>query len=127
MRGKTGLVVDMEISGGVALGESRYRVMGTLGALVCEGERITMKYLDPEDLEPVEASPETPPEGAGFGGGRSLPWKEETFPVQPKRPCPSFYKLVYKTMREGEPFPITLEEARNIMWVIDKAREGTGF
>ena len=127
MRGETGLVLDMEISGGAALGEPHYRVMGTLGALVCDGREITMRYLDPADLEPVTASPETPPEGAGFGSGRVLPWKEQTIPVAPKRPCPPFYDLVYRTMRQGEPFPITLDEARNIMWVIDKAREGTQF
>jgi len=124
MRGKTGLVVDLEISGGVALGEPPYRVMGTLGTLVCDGRTATLKYLDRARLRPIEADPGTPPWAGGFGNPERLPWKEETREARPRKAPPAFYQLVYDAMRRGKQFPITLDEARDIMWVIEKARKG---
>jgi len=127
LRGPTGMLVDMEISGGVALGEPDYRVMGTLGALVCDGKESRLKYLDPREIQPVVADPNTPDEGAGFGREEALPWHEETRPAQPVSPMPSFYECVYQAIREGKPFPVTLDDARNVMWVMERAREMSAF
>ena len=124
MRGKTGLVVDMEISGGVALGEPPYRVMGTLGTLVCTERTATLKYLDANKLKKIKADPGTPAQVEIYGSLEKLPWKQKTCPPKPKKAPPAFYKLVHDTMRGGKPFPVTLEQARNVMWVIDKARKG---
>ena len=124
MKGKTGLVVDLEISGGVAIGEPPYRVMGTLGTLTCDGQTATIRHLDPKKLSSVKANPGTPSWAEGWGNPEQLPWQEMTCPAKPRATPPAFYERVYRTLRLGRPFLITLDEARNVMWVIERARKG---
>jgi len=127
LKGSGNMTVDIEVSGGVALGEPWYRVMGSLGTLVCSGGESTLKYLDPAELSPIAAHEGTPPEDAGFGRSRPLPWHEETHVAEPASPMPSFYECAYRTIRQGEPFPVTPEDALNVTWVIEEARKGSTF
>jgi scyllo-inositol 2-dehydrogenase (NADP+) len=127
LRGRSGTVVDIVISGGIAIPDPHFRLMGTLGTLVCDGKESRVKYLDPRDLPPLEADPGTPPEGAGFGRDQPLPWHEETRPAVPANPMPPFYECVYRSVREGVPFPVSPDDARNVMRVIEEARAGTAF
>ena len=48
------------------------------------------------------------------------------FPVAPKQKF-NFWDEVYKAVKCGAKFPITLEDARDNMRIIDLARKGTGF
>jgi hypothetical protein len=113
--------VDVEISGGVALGEPLYRVMGNLGTMTCDGEVSHLKYLKPEPLATLRADAATPDVVPEFSNPEDLPWVEETRPARPAEPPPSFYEMVCRHLRLGEPFHVTLEEARNVMWVIEQA------
>lgn len=127
--GENGRVVDMEISGGAAISEPVYLVWGTKGALSCDDSTICLRYLDPSvPLAPRVADHGTP--GATFGNPDSLTWVEETIPVNPKLPVDmGFYiwDALYRTIRLGEPFPITLEESLQVIEAITKAKEGTAF
>ena len=129
LKGENGRLVDLEISGGAALGEPEYLIWGTTGALKAAGDTITLRYLDPEHpLAPVTANPQTPQEG-GFGSSTPLPWVEKTIAVQPSSGCdtPTIWDHLYATIREGKPFPISLEEAVEVMKVVTEAKKGTGF
>lgn len=130
MKGENGRLVDLEISGGAALKEPEYIIFGTRGALTCDGSSIHLRYLDPEQvLEDIEAKRENPPIQGPFGRKEDLVWIDETIPVAPKANCQTedVWNHLYANMRENTPYPITLEEALQVMDVISKVKAGTRF
>jgi scyllo-inositol 2-dehydrogenase (NADP+) len=125
LKGANGRIVDLEISGGVALGAPTYQVFGMRGSLILAGKDITLKYLDPSvPLDSREADPGTP--GETFGNREALPWIEETVPVR-AGDNDIIWDHLYAAIREGAPFPITLDESIEVMRVLSAAREGTEF
>ena len=130
MKGENARIIDLEISGGYALPEPEYHVAGTRGALTCTGDDIHLRYLDPDqDFPPREANPKSPPMEGGFGNPEELVWIDETIPVNPSRPCAmdDIWDHLYNNLRNGKPFPISLEEALQVMQVITQTRRGTPF
>jgi predicted dehydrogenase len=125
LKGENGLVVDLEISGGVALGEPTYRVFGSRGSLTLAGDEIRLKYLDPAQELPARL-PEPGNPGAHFGTPESLPWLEETRPIQPGNNT-ILWDFIYRDVRLGEPYPIRLNEALEVMRVASAARLGSAF
>ena len=128
LTGENGCIVDLEISGGAAISQPEYMIWGTKGALVCSGNTITLKYLDPQvELPSREPNPGTP--GKGFGSAESLPWIEDSIEVNPakKVSMPMIWDKLYKAVREGAEFPIALDQAVEVMRVVSAAKEGTEF
>jgi scyllo-inositol 2-dehydrogenase (NADP+) len=128
LTGENNRIVDLEISGGAAISEPEYLVWGTRGALLCDGNTIKMKYLDPNvELEQREANPGTP--DASFGSSEKLVWIEESIEINPKKKVNMtiIWDELYKAVREGVPFPITLDEAVEVMKVVSAAKKGTRF
>ena len=151
-KGDNGRIVDLEISGGVALPQPEYTIWGNKGALVLDGETIQLRYLDPAaEPAPRVADPGTPgagfgsgekllvrresglwlcpAPGAGFGSGEQLPWVEETCAVSPSKPVQMdmIWDALYDAVREGQEFPISLDQAVEVMRVVSCAKEGTAF
>ena len=125
LRGTNGRLVDLEISGGVAIGSPTYRVFGSKGSLSLSRKEIQLRYLDPaQELTPRTANPGAP--GPTFGTPEQLPWIEETLPVQAGSNT-VIWDHLYHALREGETFPIDLDEAIEVMRVISAAKEGTQF
>ena len=123
--GTNGRVVDMQISGGAAATAPEYLVLGTRGALTCTGETITVRYLDPrKKLRARRPNPGDP--GVDFGTPERLPWIEKTFPAKPSKPWDIWDEL-YAAVRRGRRFPITLDEAVEVMRVISTAKQGPRF
>ncbi|MCC6581997.1 MAG: Gfo/Idh/MocA family oxidoreductase, partial [Phycisphaeraceae bacterium] len=88
VRGANGRIVDLEISGGAAIGEPEYLVFGSKGALSCSGNSIRLRHLDPAvKLAPRRAKAASPPMEGGFGSPDALTWIDTTIPVSPKTPC----------------------------------------
>jgi len=119
LRGPTGVVADVEISGGLALGRTFLTVHGQRGSLHIEADRVRLKYLGRKSLRRLK-----PDENAISGQGpiETLQWTEEEFACVPKK-LPRFWTLLYDTLRKGRPFPVTLDEARETMRVLDVARK----
>lgn len=126
LRGANGRVVDVEISGGFALGGPIWHVVGTQGALVSDEKTIRLRWFDRATLRPIEADPGDPPLESGFSNVEEIPWVEEEIPVAPTHPT-TFYGEVHRALTEEATFPVTLEQARQVVWVSDQARCGTGF
>jgi predicted dehydrogenase len=125
LRGKNGRTVDLEISGGAASRLPEYVVWGTKGALVLQGNTIQLRYLNPKKkLKPRRAKAGNP--GQTFGTPEKLPWVEKTLKVNPKKSY-NIWDELYKAIREKKRFPITLDEALNVMKVVSEARKGTKF
>ncbi len=131
LRGENNRVIDIEISGGIALPSPVYAVYGTRGSLICEDEQdIKMKYLDPEvPLQQIAAKKETPPMTGSFGNTEPLKWRRQTIMVEPASKCDThhIWKHLYAAIREGVPFPVKTEEALAVVRVISKVKQGTEF
>lgn len=128
LKGRNGRIVDLQISGGAAIPEPEHVVLGTRGGLRSSGNEIFLRYLDPKiKLVPRRAKAGTPKEG--FGSPDNLKWIEETIPVAPKSGATmnSIWDHLYESIRNGKPFPITLDEALGIMKVVSAAKKGTPY
>ncbi len=133
LRGANGRVIDIEISGGVLIPGPVYSVYGSRGSLVSEDEReIKLKYLDPaQDMPSGTASAGTPPWDGGYGTLEGLRWIEKTIPVAPANGAriDDIYMRLYRSIREGRPFPVTAEQAFDVVRTIEKIKkrcEGKG-
>ncbi|MGO8735985.1 MAG: Gfo/Idh/MocA family protein [Terriglobia bacterium] len=124
-KGDKGLVVDLEISGGSALDEVSFAAYGKHGALACDGKMIRLKYYDPRKVVSNPAHAETPGMDAPFGSGIGIPWVEEMIPVQP--PAREIWNEVYKAIREGGEYPITVEQAVRVIKTICDVKSMAGF
>lgn len=123
-------VVDLEISGGVALGEPTHTVFGSRGSLIEKGGKIKLKYLDPKQkLVRARATKKTPGVGSGFGAAEKLRWIEKEIPVKPKSgcDCDDIWDHLYASIRQRKKFPITFSEALQVMEIISESRKGTPF
>lgn len=128
LTGRNGCVVDLEISGGAAVGGPTYLVLGSRGALTCNGS-ITLRYLDPRrKLAPRKADPASPP-AMTFGSKDNLKWIEKTIPVDPKKKTSMtmIWDDLYQAVRNRKRFPIALDEAVEVMKVVSAAKKGTRF
>ncbi len=130
LTGKNGRIVDLEISGGAAISQPEYIIFGTRGALVCQGNTITMKYIDPKQKPAkLKANPGNPPLNGIFGNAEALKWVEKTMPVAPKIPCDihHIWQGLYEAIRKGKPYPITIEEGVEVVRISELVKKGTEF
>ena len=127
LKGKNGRIIDIEISGGVALPSPVYAVYGTRGSLTSDDEQdIKLKYLDPKMKMPkTPAHPETPPRDGGFGGSVQPKWIRKTIMTEPANGHYSkeIYHILYQTIREGKPYPIKLEEGFEVVRVTEMVKK----
>ncbi len=129
LRNHSGLTVDLEISGGRVVPEPECVITGKRGALVLRGQEIKLRYLDPKvKLPRRRASVRTPPLGT-FGTREDLPWIEETLPVAPTEEASmnAMWYHLHATIRRNKPFPVTLDQAVDVMRIIAEARKKTPF
>ncbi len=130
LKGTSGLVVDLEISGGMALPEPVYVVHGNRGSLQSDERTIKLRYLNPkQQLRQEEAHVESPPVTGGFGNPEVLDWIEEDFEVVSvnENRTDQIWDHLYAAMREGVEFPIRMEEALAVMKIINDVKKDTEF
>ena len=127
-KGVNGRIVDMEISGGVSQKVPEYMVYGTRGSIIGEGKTLKLKYLDPEvELADIKANPETPVEGAAYGNGETLVWKQETLEVNLGEDPGVIWDHFFEAYRNNLPYPISADQALSVVKVIEDAKIGTEF
>ncbi len=65
----------------------------------------------------------------GFGSPDTFKWRGQTLPVASKSgsTMPFIWDPLHASIREGIPFPITLDEALGVMMVVSAARKGTAL
>ena len=127
LKGENGRVVDVEISGGAALPDPIYAVRGSRGTLMSRDEkRLKLKYLAPDCPEcTLPASPDNPPLEGGFGGQVAPVWVEDDLGVAPSNgdKPENIWKYLYETIRNGKPYPITIDEAVEVVRIIDQVKK----
>ena len=130
LTGKNGRIVDLEISGGAAISQPEYVIFGTKGALTCQGDSITLKYIDPKQkFLKIKAYPDNPPLDGVFGNAEVLKWIEKTIKVAPKAKCDThdIWQALYNAIRKGKPYPITIEEGMEVVRITELVKKGTEF
>ena len=126
-KGINGRVVDMEISGGVAIDTPEYMIYGSKGSLIGGNNEFKLKYLDPEvELKEITADPATPGSGS-FGNDEVLTWKEETVTFGPHDKTDVVWDYFYDAYRNCKPYPITSHQAMEVVRTIEAAKIGTIF
>ena len=88
-----------------------------------------MRYLDPDvELPDIKANPETPVEGSDFGSQEALVWKEELIemPHDPHE-TEEIWDYFYEAYRNHKPYPITSEQALNVVKLLEDVKLGTEF
>ena len=127
--GDNNRVVNMCISGGMALRGGRYfEVFGDRGAAVYEDGKLKLRYINPaQEIPPVVSSPETP--GAAFGKSGTfesklvVDWQSEEVEVAVQGPeLADFWAYLYDTLENGKPFPITDDDILAIMRTISTVK-----
>ena len=119
-------VVDMEISGGAALPTPEYVVYGTKGSLIGDGQTLRWTYLDPDvSLEDIKANPATP-DGDTFGNDEVLQWKEDSYVLGGDK-TDVIWDYFYEAYRNHKPYPITSDQAAEVVRVLEEAKIGTEF
>ncbi len=129
LRNSAGLSVDLEISGGRIVSEPECTVTGTRGALTLSGKTIHLRHLDPAaKLARRRASVRTPKLGS-FGTPETLPWLEQDVVVEPSDAFSmrAMWNHLHAAIRRNKPYPITLDQAVEVMRIIDVARKDTPF
>jgi len=128
--GENGIVVDLEISDAVALPGAFCTVHGDRGSLICPDEKqIQLRYIEPGfEFSEVAASPGSPPLTGGFGDEEKIAWRKETVMVEPAGSMWSLVEVaiarhLYRTLREGVPFPIANADALEVVRIIGLVKE----
>jgi predicted dehydrogenase len=125
LRNNAGLTVDVEVSGGRVMQEPEWTVTGTRGGLSASNGTLQLRYLDPSRKLPRRrASVRTPPHGS-FGTAETLHWIEKTVPVAPAAPSGAtrMWDYLHGAIRLNRPYPVTLDQAVEVMRVITLARK----
>lgn len=130
LKGENGRIVDLEISGGAAISQPEYVIFGSKGALACTGNEIKLKYIDPKQkMQDISAIASNPPLIGGFANEEKLNWIEEKIAVSPAAKCDThnIWEHLYRAIREGVPFPITIDEGVEVVRIVDAVKKGSGF
>lgn len=128
--GKNERRINLEISSGAALKEEEYTVFGTKGALTCTGESIHLRYLDPKQKLTTRRAKVGTPKLGSFGSKEKLKWIDKKIKAAPKTGCnmnDTMWLALYDTIRLKKAFPIKLDEAVEIMKIVEQVRKGTPF
>ena len=119
--GVNGRIVEIEISGGVAIKGPEYIIYGTRGSLIDRGETYEIKYISSDyEFKPIKSSPHTP-QGSNFGSKEELPFVTETKKWETNA-LDHVWGYLYDTVREGKEYPIKSEEALKVMEVITEIK-----
>jgi len=120
-QGINGRLVEIEISGGVAIPGADYIIYGSRGTLIDKGETYEIKYL-PEDyiFTPIKANAHTPV-GHAFTAKEKLPFVIEERTWETNR-LNHIWQYLYDTIRDGKDYPIKAEEALKVMEVITEIK-----
>jgi scyllo-inositol 2-dehydrogenase (NADP+) len=126
LTGENGRIIDLEISGGVVIPQPEYIIFGSKGILVCRGNTITLRYIDPKQkFLKIKAYADNPPLNGGFGNREVLRWIDQTIQVVPKTGGDDtllIWQALFNAIRKKIPFPITIEEAVEVVRVTDIVR-----
>lgn len=122
LRGKSGRVIEIDVSYACAFPQATWLVTGTCGTMQINGDTALIRYFDPKQAPPIEVI-DGPVMSRGYGNDDKLPLQEKTVKVEPTKPYPDFYVRLAESIRKGKPLLVTVESVRRQIQVIEMARK----
>ncbi len=127
LKGRSGVVVDIELSHCCALPQPEWTIFGTRGAIQSAEGGLQVRWFDAAGLADPVLDP-GPAAGRRYQRPEELPWQEEIVrPTQDRSPALRFYDRLQATLRAGAPVAVTLDSVRRQIAVIERAREMAGL
>ncbi len=124
--GENNRIIDLEISDCVRIASPIYTVYGSRGSLVSYDEKsFELSYLAPDEKLPDKAVNEVSPDwNAGYGGEIKRNYITETIKVAPANGAKvtDIYGRVYRSIICNEVYPITLNQALEVVRISDIIR-----
>jgi predicted dehydrogenase len=114
--------IDIEFTAACPYAQDQWLVMATAGGLRGTGKELKWKWVDWSALPDRPVSEVSTPDRSY--NREDLPWQEETHTCTDSFgdwPL-AFYNDLYATLRQGTPLPITPEQVRKRIAIIEKAR-----
>lgn len=124
MRGRDGTILDIEIFQDCAVPGPSWHITGQHGALVVQGGIMTVKWVDPTRLTPLEVS-EGPAAGRRYAA-ETIEWQTETAPIAGDHRTGDWYNFLYGTLVEGKPLFVSPESVRSVIRVFEAMRQMAG-
>jgi len=117
-----GGIFDLDISQACALPGPPWQVVGSRGAALFDAEARVwrLRYFLPEEAPPLVAQGGLAAEGRTYSSEK-LPWHEESMAVADLG-VPDYYDAAWGFFRENRPPPVTTEESRRLLVLIERCR-----
>jgi predicted dehydrogenase len=128
LKGRKAPTIDIEVTSACAYPQPSWLVMGTLGGLAAEGNRLKWKYISPQELSPRRVDIQPTPDRSY--NSESYRWKEERFDPSQNSPVAKelpdglgFYVDLYETLRHKALLAITPQSVRRQIALIEKIHQ----
>lgn len=128
LRGKNGVVAELEQSYACAIPQPTWLVAGLHGTMQITKGEATIKYFDPKQVKPITVDSSTPA-GRQYGNSDKLPWQEKVVPAKPTDKGPDFFDNLAKVLasRKIAKLLISPESVREQIRVMDAIRKCCGW
>jgi len=122
MRGKNSPTIDLEVSSVDGVGDMRWKIQGTQGALSGTSEKLSWKYYNPADLPEREVD-EAPTADRGYHSEKFV-WEfgEWTKPEELEPPHLMYYRDLYEQITAGRAPRVSIEDAVRVAEVSEACR-----
>ena len=127
----SGIAIDIDINQASALSHPEWLIRGEYGAIMSEpgspeAEAFRIRYYDPTQMPPIEASPDLAAKNRKYNNDAPIPWVEEVFPVDSSFGV-SFYDKLYEYIALDQPSYVPIEESLYVMELIQECRKDAGL
>lgn len=114
---------DLDISQACAVTGPSWHVVGEYGAALFDPglQRWRIRYFRPDEAPPLAAQQGLAAEKRTYGS-EELSWQEETITVT-ESDEPDYYDAAWRYFREGAPPPVSAEESRLLLTLIERCRK----
>ena len=123
-----GMICDIEINNATAFPIPPWYIFGQRGTAIFDAaeQAFKLRYFVESELHDLALNPGLAADGRRYDNLDRIPWREETVPLAQFQMI-DYYDLVYDYFAAGEPPFVPLWETREVMRVIDEARQYAGW
>jgi predicted dehydrogenase len=117
-----GRIIDLDISQAGALEGAPWLLQGSRGAAAWDEKNSAweIRWFDPAEAPPVTLQQGQAAAGRSYNP-EQLPWRSARLAI-PELPPFSYYDAVHAHLTAGAPSPVTVEETRHVLAVIEACR-----
>lgn len=121
-KGNNTPTVDIEISSSMAYPGEFLNITGTKGGLTGSPTELKWRVIDEAALPPREL--QTTPTPDRSYNRDSISWLEDSWrAADHQQPgYEAYYQELYPAIREGAPLPVTPEDVRRVIWLLEECR-----